>query len=378
MQAVDVVVEVAVSSSVRARQLEALFDVPRAERSTMRWRGGVDIDERPWNVGLVVGPSGSGKSVVSASLFGRQKDFTWSGASVVDDFDSSLSMEEISKACSAVGFNTIPSWLRPYKVLSTGEKFRVELARLLLCQDDILIMDEFTSVVDRQVAKIGSHAVQKYIRKQNRKFVAVSCHDDIVDWLQPDWILEPATMTLTWRSLRRRPGIDVTIRKVHWGAWKLFSRYHYMTAQLNKNAQCFALLVGDKMVSFDAVIHMPHPINKRIKALHRGVTLPDWQGLGLTFVLSETLGAAYKALGYELRSYPAHPGFVRARDRSPNWVLKKPPGFRRSNRHQGRGGRSTLKDGSHYGMRQGAVFKYCGPGMLVEDAKALLYGDLDG
>ena len=40
-------------------------------------------------------------------------------------------------------------------------------------------MDEFTSVVDRQVAQIGAHAIQKYVRKHGRQFVAVSCHYDI-------------------------------------------------------------------------------------------------------------------------------------------------------------------------------------------------------
>jgi hypothetical protein len=113
---------------------------------------------------------------------------------VIDDFAGTLSMEQVSSACQAVGFNTIPAWLRPFYVLSNGERFRVELARRLLELSDPIVVDEFTSVVDRQVAQIGAHAVQKYVRRNKRKFVAVSCHYDIVDWLQPDWIFEPATM----------------------------------------------------------------------------------------------------------------------------------------------------------------------------------------
>ena len=89
----------------------------------------------------------------------------------------------------AVGFNTIPAWLRPYGVLSNGEKFRVDLARRLLEGGDLIAVDEFTSVVDRQVAKIGSHAVQKWARGKGRQFVAATCHYDLEDWLQPDWVL---------------------------------------------------------------------------------------------------------------------------------------------------------------------------------------------
>ena len=31
-----------------------------------------------------------------------------------EDFARSLSMKEIADMCQAVGFNTIPAWLRPY------------------------------------------------------------------------------------------------------------------------------------------------------------------------------------------------------------------------------------------------------------------------
>lgn len=66
-------------------------------------------------------------------------------------------------------------------------------------------MDEFTSVIDRQVAKIASHTIQKTIRRAKRQFVGVACHYDIVDWLQPDWIIEPHNGTMVWRQLEKHP-----------------------------------------------------------------------------------------------------------------------------------------------------------------------------
>jgi hypothetical protein len=118
-------------------------------------------------------------------------------------------------------------------VLSNGEKFRVDLARRLLEGGELVACDEFTSVVDRQVAKIGAHAVQKFIRRADRRFVAATCHHDVngtapsrlfpqclpvagailEEWLQPDWVLEPATMQFRWRSLQRRPALNCTIRR---------------------------------------------------------------------------------------------------------------------------------------------------------------------
>jgi len=185
-----------VSRSIRCQQLEAMFDVPPSQKSILQWEGDIPIDNDKWQVGLIVGPSGAGKSTIGKELFKENYhiDINWEEKSVIDDFAAGLSIKEIAAACSAVGFNTIPAWLRPYSVLSTGEKFRVDIARRLLELPDPIVIDEFTSVVDRQVAKIGAHAVQKYIRKHSRRFIAISCHYDIIDWLMPDWIVEPSSM----------------------------------------------------------------------------------------------------------------------------------------------------------------------------------------
>ena len=69
-----------------------------------------------------------------------------------------------------------------------GEKFRVDIVRRFLEFPDPIVIKEFTSVVDRQVAKIGSHAIQKCVRKNNWKLVVITCYYNIEEWLQPDWI----------------------------------------------------------------------------------------------------------------------------------------------------------------------------------------------
>ena len=219
MPAIKFAIETDLSKSARVQQLAAMFDVPLQKKARLEFAGDLPIDDRNWNVGLIVGPSGSGKSSVMRHVWGEPSPMRWPGKSVIDDFDASLTMEQISAVCQAVGFNTIPAWMRPYCVLSTGEKFRVEIARRLLetPADRPLVLDEFTSVVDRQVAKIGSHAVQKWVRKNGRQFVAVTCHYDVIEWLQPDWILEPATMGFarrepTGRPLSKAPGVSIARR----------------------------------------------------------------------------------------------------------------------------------------------------------------------
>lgn len=377
MPQVDVAVSSPVSVSMRARQVEALFDVPPVETQTLRWQGNVPLDGRPWNVGLIVGPSGCGKSTVAGALFGKETlttPLSWTGASVLDDFPAGCPLADLSAICQAVGFNTIPAWLRPFSVLSNGEQFRAMLARRLVESPALVVLDEFTSVVDRQVARIGSYAVQKHVRKNGTKFVAVSCHHDIIEWLNPDWTLEPATMSFAWRSLQRRPAIDAEIARVEYSAWRLFAPYHYMSAELNRSAQCFALFVEGQPAAFGAMLYRPHPSATNIWGLARLVTLPDYQGLGLAFVLTDALGAAFASAGQRMHTYPAHPALIRSFDRSPKWKLEKKPGLiaRNKNKSKRDNPGSTVRADS-FGGRPNAVFSYAGPAMASRDeARALL------
>jgi ABC-type Mn2+/Zn2+ transport system ATPase subunit/GNAT superfamily N-acetyltransferase len=370
---IDLVKETPVSRSPRARQLEAMFDVPASTIATQRWIGEVPLEERAWQVGLIVGPSGSGKSSILAHLFDVPPPLQWTGASVLDDFDKALPIADITGVCQAVGFNTVPAWLRPFNVLSNGEQFRVALARRLVTPG-LAVVDEFTSVVDRQVAQIASHAVQKFIRKTpGRKFVAASCHEDIVPWLQPDWILEPATMRFTWRSLQRsRPPLDCLVARVPYDTWRIFAPFHYLTADLHRAARCYALFVGSRIAAFAAMLFRPHATVNDIMGCSRLVTLPDFQGLGLSMALIDKVAAAYGAVGKRVHTYPAHPSLIRTFDRSPVWSLSARPG-RFSNTNNAKGKRTTKLLG-HFGGRPNAVFEYVGPFSDKREAERLIAG----
>ena len=373
MQSINCVVESEIDLTPRVLQLSGMFDVPPAQKLKREWSGTIPIQEKPWNIGLIVGPSGSGKSTILKNIFGTPKEFEWKHKSVIDDFAKELSIEQISKICSSVGFNTIPSWMKPYHVLSNGERFRVETARRLLEEQETIVIDEFTSVVDRQVAQITSYAVQKQIRKENKKLIVATCHYDVEDWLQPDWILEPDTMTFRWRSLRRRPSIEVSIQRVDYKAWGRFAPFHYLTAELSPAATCYGLFIKEEIVAFAGMLHFPHPKIKNIKRCSRLVTLPDWQGLGLGFILIDAISAANKTLGYETRTYPAHPSFIRAFDKSKNWMLTKKPGIYGSVIHP----TSTIgsEDGRSFGGRPCATFKYIGNAMTNKtEAAAFVLG----
>lgn len=182
-----------VEKTFRVATVMADFDV-KLEHSNEHFIGNIDLPKN-WNIGLICGGSGTGKTTIINELFKNDiiTNFEYDDNSVLDNMSKDISTKDIEKMFYVVGFGSVPSWLKPYKVLSNGEKMRVDLARALL-EKDFIVFDEFTSVVDRQVAKTACIAINKAIKNTNKKFIAVSCHKDIIEWLQPDWLFDTDEM----------------------------------------------------------------------------------------------------------------------------------------------------------------------------------------
>lgn len=325
---IDIRRATAIQKTGRVQQLQGMFDVPPAVESVVEWDCELPVESRPWNVGLIVGPSGCGKSTIAKELFSREliQGFDWpSDKSIVDSFPTEMGIKEITLLLSSVGFSSPPSWLRPFHVLSNGEQFRVTVARALAEQSELAVIDEFTSVVDRQVAQVGSAAVAKTVRKSGRKLVAVSCHYDIIDWLDPDWIFEPHTGQTQWRSERRpRPAVNVEVVRCRTSAWQLFKQHHYLSGEIHKAATCFLGLVDSRPAAFCAALNFPHHRGSFYRE-HRCVVLPDFQGIGLGEKLSSYVASLFVASGKPYRITSGHPAVAAARIKSGNWACVRKP-----------------------------------------------------
>ena len=377
MPCFDILRESQVITTPRVLQMASLFDVPLADRSRQEWHVAFSFPEA-WHVGVIVGPSGSGKTTLARTLWPEQMQqvFAWDEQkSILDMFPAALSIKDIVQLLSAVGFASPPLWVRPFHVLSTGEQFRVSLARLLAEQPQLAVMDEYTSVVDRTVAQIGSAALAKAVRMRQQQFVAVTCHYDVLDWLEPDWVYEPQTNVLHRGGLWRRPPIALEIRRVHHSAWRLFHPYHYLSADLQMSTRCFVAWYADRPVAFASVIHFQSPSRLPIKREHRTVCLPDFQGVGIGNALSNYIASVCKALGFRYLSMTSHPSMMHTRLRSGQWSMLRPPSLSKETLPKGsllrekKAGRIRMA-----GTRFMATFEYIGPPLLKAEAQAIWNG----
>ena len=354
----DVAVSCPVFDSFRVQQVAGMFDVPIAERATERFR--VDMPELgdDWRIGLIVGPSGSGKSTVARELFGERLygERPWPRNRAMIDCLGDWPIKEITGLFTAVGFSSPPSWIKPYYVLSGGERFRCDLARALAdatlnAEPDtapgLVAFDEFTSVVDRNVARIGSAAVAKGIKSGRIpcRLVAVTCHYDVTEWLQPDWVLDMATATFTRRCLRR-PRIELEVFRCGRDAWKLFARHHYLSGSLSAVARCFLALWEGIPVGFCATVSL---IGRKGRwRISRIVTLPDFQGIGVGMKLAETVAELHRDEGHRVNVTASHPALIAHCRRSSRWraVAVRKTGSRKTERflhnYHGSSGRAVV------------------------------------
>jgi hypothetical protein len=269
-----------------------------------------------WSIGLIVGPSGSGKTSLLKMNYGENKKQKWdaskSVASHFGDYNTAI------KKLGAVGLNSIPSWCKPFHVLSNGEQFRAELARSLESNSSI---DEFTSVVDRTVAKSCSNSVQKYIRNEKLTGVVFStCHYDVIEWLQPDWCYDTMSGSMLPRGcLQCRPQIRITVESCDRGWWEIFRHHHYMTSSLNSTAITFLAKWENTPVAFASCLPMPSGTLKNAYREHRTVVLPDYQGLGIGVRLSDWVGQKLVDDGKRYFSKTSHPRMGEYRNKSKLW-----------------------------------------------------------
>lgn len=329
------------SGSYRSERVRSMFNATdeQATRFTLDMDIDLDLENGDWNIGVVVGPSGSGKSSIGKTLWDGaawyEADNWPHGVSIVDAIAPDGDFNEVTAALASAGLGDVPVWLRPYEVLSMGQKFRADLARVLAEKPDKVVFDEFTSVVDRQIAKVGAGAFAKAWRRTGKKAVLLTCHYDVLDWLEPDWVIDTANKSFQTKEYLhyRRPRIEVEVRLGGWDLWPHFKYHHYLDLPHMVGAKCYVAFVDGEPVAHLAVGTKNVPVKvdgKLIQAVEargsRLVVLPEWQGAGvgmkfLNHVAQLQLDGEGVLPGRRMtmQFQTSHPQLCQALRRDPRW-----------------------------------------------------------
>lgn len=364
-------------NSYRAARVKSLFNAESGCNFDLEIDN-VDLTG-DWNIGVVVGPSGSGKTSIGKMIFGENKIYDYhegwdDNKPIIDCIAPDGDFNEVTGALSNVGLGDVPAWLRPFRVLSNGEQFRAGLARMICEKPSEIVVDEFTSVIDRQIARIGSQAFQKSWRRNNPKgkVVLLTPHYDILEWLQPDWVIDTKTKTFQRGYPWQRPKIDLQIWKVNQSYWRFYKPHYYLDLPMPVAGEYFIGTVDGELAC-----HLCVTPRFEIKG-YRGtrlVTMPEWQGAGvgsrfLNFIAQYHLeGNGRNGHKYPLYFHTSHPQLCGYLRHSKRWsqcsaVLyggnktKSAKSIAKSQKKNNSGTVIGLGYGGHFRAVQG--FKYIG------------------
>ena len=314
-------------NSYRAARVKSFFNCESG--ANFSFDADVPVDDTGWKLGVIVGPSGSGKTSIGRMIWPDVGIYDggagWpDDAPIVDAIAPRGGFDDVTGALSAVGLGSVPAWLRPYRALSNGERFRAGLARVIAEGAERVIIDEFTSVVDRQIAKIGAGAFSKAWKRGGGQAVLLSCHYDVLDWLEPDWVFDTRTGELARGLLWRRPKFELEVFATDGSYWPMFEPHHYLKLPRMVAAKYF---VG--FVDGEAVCHMgvAPRLNTGGMRGSRMVVMPEWQGagVGMRFLnevcrLQFTEANPFNDRTNSVFFNTSHPGLCAALRRDKNWV----------------------------------------------------------
>ena len=197
------------------------------------------------DVVFITGDSGGGKSL----LLNHIRTFIECTSVNLDDIvpdpeeviieNIGETVEEGVRYLSMMGLNDAFIFLRKYKELSDGQKYRYRLTKAISSSPDILFIDEFCANLDRVTAKVISYNLQKIIRRKNMILVVATTHRDIIDDLNPSVLVDKKFMDevdIRYFDVDKKKISfydDVIIKEGTLNDYKKLNKFHYKNVKTN-------------------------------------------------------------------------------------------------------------------------------------------------
>jgi ABC-type lipoprotein export system ATPase subunit/N-acetylglutamate synthase-like GNAT family acetyltransferase len=334
-----------------------------------------EMDVKPRDIIYITGDSGGGKSVLLHELLRRLTEYQSLFGKVCTENDIQISPEEIlvesignstNEAISYLsyaGLNDAYLFLRKYKELSDGQKYRYKLAKMLSLDKDVLIFDEFCSMLDRETAKAVAFCVQKIARRTNKTLIVATAHGDLIQDLSPSVLIRKnygyETDVSYHKIIMDRCSLmdGISIEQGTVNDWHSLEYFHYRSGIPYGPQKIFVAKIKDRIIA--AIIYSNSPlsckprnrylgyvptadeINQDFLIISRVVVLPKFRGIGLAVkLIKETLSLVNKKYVETIAVMAKYnPFFVKA-------------GMTQVKYEHGKYEQNTLEKLNHYGFKR--------------------------
>lgn len=212
----------AVAVSPNVLKVAAMFGLGVDEQREFVVVPPIELTIAPHEVVFITGASGSGKStllrLIGEALAGRDDvsvvDFAQlpqpPEVALVDVFEvegpdeqeppvepgaDGQGLERTLRLLSLAGLNDAFVMLRSPGQLSDGQRYRLRLAQAMDAAEradgwTVVLADEFGAALDRVTTQVIAHNVRKWTRRRPVCFIAATTHDDLLEALEPDCVVE--------------------------------------------------------------------------------------------------------------------------------------------------------------------------------------------
>ena len=280
-----------------------------------------ELKIRPRDIVYVTGDSGSGKSVLLKAIKQDLGDEAVDISEVEVDVDKPLietvgeTVEEGLELLSKVGLNDAFLFLRTYRQLSDGQKYRYRIAKLIESGRQWWLMDEFAATLDRDTAKIVAFNLQKIARRQGKAVIAATTHSDLLEDLAPDVLVEKRFGKEISVSYFPDAGAsecslvkEMLVEAGSMEDWRALSNFHYRGHRCSPLRRIFRLSRKGELCGV-IVYSYPPPacygrrlvlprmdmleLNTKLSTINRVVIHPKYRTIGLgAKLIRETLSLA--------------------------------------------------------------------------------------
>ncbi|ACV64607.1 Sigma 54 interacting domain protein [Desulfofarcimen acetoxidans DSM 771] len=298
----------------RTLAVSEAFGISLDDEFTFTIYDNLKLDISQGNIIYITGDSGSGKSILLKELRQQYPNAVATNelqiepdTVIIDGVGQNI--DQAIYYLTLVGLNDAFIFLRKYKELSDGQKYRYQLAKLLETTADAYFIDEFCALLDRETAKVVAFNMQKICRKFNKTLVVATTHNDLKDDLQPNILIRkglekevalfylPVTEPLQCSLIKNLKLQDGTLDD-----YKTLSRFHYRSGKVTVPQKIYKYTNGEETTGViiycytylalagrnqftqrykAATSEVARLLNQEVALISRVVLHPKYRGIGL-------------------------------------------------------------------------------------------------